>query len=75
MSGEREDVEYLECNLEKYECMDCGKQFIVGTEMLEGQSPVCPYCGTDVVEKVALTDEYNLQELELGCLSLILQNV
>ena len=63
--------EYMECNLEKHECCGCEKQFIVGTEMLDGKPPHCPYCGFPHTEKVAWTENDNLEELDLGCLSLL----
>lgn len=62
---------YRECNLEKYKCFDCGNQFILGTEMLNGKKPLCPYCGSWLSEKIVWTDNEKLEELDLGCLSLI----
>lgn len=42
-------------NHKKYECLNCGKQFIIG-EVLEKDCPpgfpVCPYCGQSNVECV-----------------------
>lgn len=63
--------EYIECNLEKYECGECRNQFIVGTEMLNGREPICPYCGEKIVEKTVWTEDENLECMDLGCLSLI----
>ena len=65
------ELKYQECNLEKYECYECNKQFIVGTEMLGSEKPYCPYCKSESVDKIAWTDEERLEELDLGCLSLL----
>lgn len=62
---------YQECNLEKYECWSCNNQFIVGTEMLNGKNPCCPYCKSESVEKTVWTEDDNLRDLDLGCLSLM----
>lgn len=63
--------DYQECNLEKYECQSCNNQFIVGTEMLNGKKPYCPYCKSESVEKTVWTEDDNLRDLGLGCLSLM----
>lgn len=60
-------------NHEKYNCLDCGKDFIVGKELLKSCRhgyPVCPYCGSDIVEDIAGTDDEQLEELAdiMGCL-------
>ncbi len=62
---------YEECNLEKYKCLICGKQFIVGKEMLDENEPICPYCKNEQVEKIVWTEDEDLKELDLGCLSLM----
>ena len=62
---------YEKCNLEKHQCLDCNRQFIVGTEMIEGNSLICPYCKSEQVEKIVWTEDENLEELDLGCLSLM----
>lgn len=62
---------YEECNLEKHQCSDCNRQFIVGTELLDRNKPSCPYCKSERVEKVAWTEDENLEELDLGCFSLM----
>lgn len=59
----------------KYECMDCGKEFIVGEKLLEGCPPgfpVCPYCGQAYVEWIAWTEDEQLRDLgsEMGCLAI-----
>lgn len=62
-------------NHKKYECLNCGKQFIIG-EVLEKDCPpgfpVCPYCGQSNVECVTWTEDDRLQNLEaeMGCLAI-----
>lgn len=62
--------EYMICNLEKHECMNCDKGFIVGTEMLDNKNPRCPYCGSICTEKMSWTTNDDLEALDLGCLAL-----
>lgn len=64
-------------NHKKYECIDCGKQFIVGEKSIEDclqGFPLCPYCGQSNVECISWTDDEMLQELssDLGCLAIYL---
>ena len=50
-------------NHKKYECHDCGKQFIIGEKLLENCPPgfpVCPYCGQSNVECVVWTEDSQL---------------
>lgn len=65
-------------NHEKYECMCCEKQFIVGEESLKGREtnkPKCPYCGASQVELTVWTEDDQLEELssDLGCLAIHVQ--
>lgn len=63
---------YEICNLEKYKCHICNKAFIVGTELLDGKKPCCPYCASIEVEKTAWTDDDDLRAFNvMGCLSLL----
>lgn len=60
---------------DKYECLECKNEFIVGRKMLENskrETPICPYCGHNLVECTVGTDDERLEELEdeLGCLGL-----
>lgn len=62
-------------NHKKYECEDCGRQFIVGEKLLEDCQPgfpVCPYCGQSNVECIVQTEDEQLQELDsdMGCLAI-----
>lgn len=62
-------------NHKKYECRDCGKQFIVGEKLIEDCPPgflVCPYCGQCNVECVVWTEDSQLEELGdyMGCLAI-----
>lgn len=62
-------------NHRKYECRDCGKQFIVGERLLEACPPgfpVCPYCGQSNVECIVWTEDDQLPELDsgMGCLAI-----
>lgn len=65
-------------NHRKYECTDCGKQFIIGEKSLEDCTPAhpcCPYCGQIHVELISRTDDDDLQELssDLGCLAICIE--
>lgn len=62
-------------NHEKYNCLECGKDFIVGKKLLEScqpDYPICPYCGSKYVEGIVGTDEEQLEELAdfMGCLGI-----
>ena len=62
-------------NHEKCECLDCGKHFIIGKELLSDCPPgfpVCPYCGQSNVECIVWTEDDRLEELcsEMGCLAI-----
>lgn len=66
---------YYIVNHQKYNCLDCGRDFIVGKELLEECQPgfpICPYCGKSHVELTVWTEDDQLQELssELGCLTI-----
>ena len=66
-------------NHKKYECMDCGRQFILGEKSLEDCPPcfpVCPYCGQSNIECIAWTEDDMLQELSsnLGCIAICVEN-
>lgn len=59
----------------KYNCLDCGKDFIVGEKLLENCPPgypVCSYCGSKYVEDMVGTEEDQLEELAdfMGCLGI-----
>ena len=62
-------------NHEKYECMSCEKEFIVGEELLNGNKPKCPYCGSSHTELQSWTEDDQLEELssDLGCLAIHVQ--
>lgn len=65
-------------NHEKYECIDCGRQFIVGEKLRENcppRFPVCPYCGQSNVERMVWTEDNELQELDscMGCLAIYVE--
>ena len=62
---------YKDCNLEKYKCFSCNNEFIVGTEMLNGNKPSCPYCKYGQTEKIVWTTDTELEEFNLGCLNLV----
>ena len=50
-----------QCNLEKYECLNCENQFIVGMEMRMRRRNSgelwCPYCRSENVDRLAYTDD------------------
>lgn len=62
-------------NHKKYKCNNCGKQFIVGEKLIENCRkgfPICPYCGQNLLECIAWTEDGQLQELafDMGCLAI-----
>lgn len=66
-------------HIDKYECLECGNEFIVGRKMLEmsgRKKPICPYCGCELTDDQAGTDDERLEELAdaLGCLGLYFDN-
>lgn len=66
-------------HIDKYECLECGNEFIVGRKMLEmsgRKKLICPYCGCELTDDQARTDDERLEELvdELGCLGLYFDN-
>lgn len=61
------------CNLEKYECLECDKEFIVGAEMIGEIGVQCPYCGFRHVDDTVGTNDEFLKDLDLGCLNLIMK--
>lgn len=72
-------VGYYADHIDKYECLECGNEFIVGRKMLEmsgRKKPICPYCGCELTDDQAGTDDERLEELadELGCLGLYFDN-
>lgn len=72
-------VGYYADHIDKYECLKCRNEFIVGRKMLEmsrREKPICPYCGCNLTDDQAGTDDERLEELveELGCLGLYYDN-
>lgn len=66
-------------NHKKYECNECGKQFLVGEELLKDCPPgfpVCPYCGQSNVECTSWTEDDQLEELssDMGCLAISVES-
>lgn len=66
-------------NHDKCECLVCGKQFIVGRELLKRankKTPICPYCGSKITECVSGTETDMLEELasDLGCLGIYIDD-
>lgn len=62
-------------NHDKCQCLDCNSQYIVGRKLLENskrETPICPYCGSNITEIVSGTETEQLEELasELGCLGI-----
>jgi len=62
-------------NHEKYECLSCKNEFIIGSNILRTsnrKTPICPYCGSIHTDSIVYTDDDELEELsnELGCLGI-----
>lgn len=67
---------YYQDNLVKYECSDCGKEFIVGEESVKDCPPgfpVCPYCGQSNVSWSSKTENEVRGELQLGCIGIYIE--
>ena len=67
-------MENRECSIAKYECNDCGEQFIIGREVLEEKNikeVACPYCTSQDTEEVAWKEREDMDELDLGCMGIM----
>jgi DNA-directed RNA polymerase subunit RPC12/RpoP len=56
-------------NLTKYECHDCGKQFIVSDRAATNTIIWCPYCTSEETESIVWMDDKERLN-ELGCLGI-----
>lgn len=55
--------------IEKYECHDCGGQFIMGKDTPRRvYAPVCPYCGCIDTEKMVWDEQENIEDF--GCFTI-----
>lgn len=66
-------------NHDKYQCLDCNCQFIVGNELLKRakqKTPICPYYGRKITELISCTEDDMLDELasDLGCLGIYIDD-
>lgn len=64
---------FYQDNLVKYECFGCGRQFILGEELVKGCAqgyPQCPYCGSRAVEWMSMTEDDQLVDMNLGCIGI-----
>ena len=67
---------FYQDNLVKYECSGCGRQFILGEELVKGCThgyPRCPYCGIRAVEWVSMTEDDQLAGMALGCIGIYME--
>lgn len=69
------EKEFYIDNHDKFQCLDCNNQFIVGRELLKRankENPICPYCGSHITEWISGTETEQLQELarDMGCLGI-----
>ena len=67
-------------NHDKFYCLDCEKEFIVGRELLKRsnrETPICPYCGNAITELISWTEDDMLEELQsdLGCLGIYVDDI
>lgn len=65
---------YLD-NLEKYECLNCRQEFIIGRNILKAakrKTAICPYCGSNMTDSSVYLDDHEMEELadDLGCLAI-----
>ena len=65
---------YLD-NLEKYECLECGSEFIIGRnklKMVNRKTAICPYCGSKNTDSSVYLDDEEMAEIagELGCVAI-----
>ncbi|MDD3404585.1 MAG: hypothetical protein PHQ72_14735 [Hespellia sp.] len=68
--AETEPEEFVD-NVTKYECLDCGKQFILGdaaSEKLPHGFPVCPYCGKSSIEWRTKAESSDIEDM--GCMEI-----
>lgn len=61
---------YYQDNLEKINCFDCDRSFIVGEDLSRDIDISCPYCKSENVQIEAYTDEERLQDMQMGCLGI-----
>lgn len=62
----REELKEFEDDMRKLECLDCGKQFILGETAVEGLStgfPICPYCGKGNVECITIVEAGDIEAM------------
>ncbi len=64
-----EDIEgYYEDDLAKYQCLECGWEFIVGETVTDAAAGIsCPYCWSVDLLKVARIDAECLAPLKNNC--------
>lgn len=68
---------FYQDNYVKYECVDCGKTFIVGEALTKDCAqgfPICPYCGNRHVKWVSATEDEQLRDMDLGCIGIYIEN-
>lgn len=61
---------YYQDNLEKIDCLDCDRSFIVGEYLSEGIDISFPYCKSVNVQIEAYSDEEKLENMQMGCLGI-----
>lgn len=61
---------FYQDNLEKNNCLDCNKSFIVGEYLAKGININCPYCKSENIEADAYTDREKLESMDMGCLGI-----
>lgn len=65
------EPEEFEDSMTKFQCLDCGKQFILGdaaAEELPPGFPVCPYCGQSNVEWRSKAEAGDIEDM--GCMAI-----
>lgn len=70
-NAEIEENKRTEDAITKYECLDCGKQFILGNRAAGDCSqgfPVCPYCGQHSIEDTVFADAGEIDDM--GCMAI-----
>jgi len=60
-----------EDDMTKYDCLDCGKQFVLGDRAVANCPtgfPICPYCGQNNIDGTVMAKAGEIDEM--GCMAI-----